>query len=147
MTEIDANAEEDNFFQDNKLLKGAGYFLLFEGLFALNSGMAAAAPPVYGTVGLILTPLGATGRSIATDLTGMALFACICTYNLIAPSKQDLTKKEIFTHNMVGCHIFALGVGTAELLIRDKSPKPKEKYTISIVPNFERPMVLFNLSF
>lgn len=147
MIEINVNAEENKFFQDNKLLKGTGIFILLEGLAAINSGMAAAAPPVYGTVGLILTPLGATGRSFATDLTGMSLFASICTYNLIVPSKQDLTKKEIFTHNMVAWHIFFLGVGTAELLIGNKSSEQEENYTINIVPDFRGPMVTLNLSF
>ncbi len=126
-------AEDEDAGTETSLLEKTGYVALIEGLFAVNAGLATLSPRVYGGVGLVLLPLGLTGKSAAMDATGASLFASLCIYNLVVPASQDLSDSEVFVHNMIGWHVFALGLGVASLFANhDKNEKPQQALSFGV---------------
>ena len=97
--------------------------LLVEGAIVVDSVVAMAAPEVFGSLGLLLTPLAARGKSTAEDAAAMSLWAGLCIYNIVAPSSLDLSDREVFAHNAVGWHVVAAGLFLVGALVDDTRPK------------------------
>lgn len=113
-------------------------FAVVEGIFAANSGLATLSPRIYGASGLLLIPFGFTqGGGSRTNLAEGSLFAAICLYNLFVPHRRDFSNSQVFVHNMIGWHLFLLGVGAVSLLVGDeeRTKQPAFSFDFNVRPD------------
>lgn len=126
----------------------ATLFLLTEGLFAANSGLATLSPRAYGAAGLLLLPLGyAQGTASMENTVGTALFAGLCLYNLIIPDRRDFSSGQLFTTNMIGWHLFALGIGAAAFFRGEEALTTRQALRFDIQIGRDGPMVMAQYRF
>ncbi|NKE70056.1 hypothetical protein [Candidatus Manganitrophus noduliformans] len=137
----EAQGEDDS--PKKPTLNAAVLIGVYEGLFALNSGLAALSPRGYGAAGLVLLPLTFSQSGGSKErIAGGSLFAGLCVYNLVVPDRRDLSRSQIFVHNMIGWHLFALGVGATSFFSDDKKEKTQHAFNLGLNVGPEGPMLV-----
>lgn len=145
---LPVNAQEEKDPKGNKVLGTILGLAVFEGVSCINAGMAVVAPEAYGAICVITSPVILKGRyHPALEITGMATLIALGTYNIIAPSNQDLSDSEIFTHNMVGAQIAMLSIITVSLFTPYTRTPEEKDFSIGLLPSADGPMWVAQLRF
>jgi hypothetical protein len=110
------NSEVNKDEKNNASIKGGGKFILYEGLFAANSGLAVLNPKLIGGAYLIPVPFILIDQqsTLTSRITGATLWTGICLFNIIIPDKYHYSKVKVFAYNLVGWNIFAIGTMLAD---------------------------------
>jgi hypothetical protein len=102
-------ADEAAAAPPSKTLNTTTVVSLFEGLAALNSGMAAASPRGFGGAAIVLAPLGCaegSGSSQGAHWVMCGGFVTLGIYDTTAYGKQ-YSRRQVFAHNVVAWNLMA----------------------------------------
>lgn len=125
-----------------KKLPVAVQLLIVEGLLLVNAGIAAEAPEGYGGMMLVFTPIVAFPKK-KHEAVFFSLALGLFLYDIIAPSRFDLTKEEIFIQNFAAWNALLVVNVAVEYLFGEKklsyAPTKRSDSSLEAHKQSERP--------